>query len=484
MDLLTRVRRFIRRHGLADGDTRVVVALSGGSDSVALAHIVRTLDAAGELRAVGLAHFNHQLRGAADADEQFCAGLAVSFGWPLCVDREDVAARARCEHRSIEDAAHQARHRFFERARVRLGANVVALGHTRDDQAETFLLRLLRGAGPRGLASMHPRRGSVVRPLLSSRRRELRAFLAERQASYVEDASNADVSIPRNRVRAELLPLLEERFNPAIVDVLADQAELARETWLWMEAEAGELGCTSATPPASDAHGPDPPGETARLDVGMLLGAPPALRRFAVWRAMSAAAAGRPIAFRHVEAAIELLESGGAGAIDAPGHRVDLRGGDFVLTSRPAGARGRVPRKIANFFAYPLSIPGEVSLPGTGWVLSAELSPPGPIDLRAFPPDHTVALVRRDLCSGALRVRNRRPGDRFRPIGVGGRKTLQDFFVDRKVSRQRRESVPLVVDESDRIVWVAGYGIDEAFRIADPAQGVLILRLKLLGGSA
>jgi tRNA(Ile)-lysidine synthase len=98
--------------------------------------------------------------------------------------------------------------------------------------------------------------------------------------------------------------------------------------------------------------------------------------------------------------------------------------------------------------------------------------------------DPAVAMVRRDLCSGSLRVRNRRPGDRFRPIGVGGRKKLQDFFVDRKVTRPRRDIVPLVVDETDRIVWVAGYGIDEAFRVTDPAQGVIILRLKLLGGSA
>jgi tRNA(Ile)-lysidine synthase len=113
-----------------------------------------------------------------------------------------------------------------------------------------------------------------------------------------------------------------------------------------------------------------------------------------------------------------------------------------------------------------------------------ETSPGVAIAPPAILPDNTVALVRRDLCSGPLRVRNRRPGDRFRPVGLDGRKKLQDFFVDRKVARQRRDSVPLVVDQSDRIVWVAGYAIDEAFRVTDPAQGVLILRLKLLGGSA
>jgi tRNA(Ile)-lysidine synthase len=284
--------------------------------------------------------------------------------------------------------------------------------------------------------------------------------------------------------------LLEARFNPAIVDVLADEADLARETWQWLEAEADELRRTSATPPAPivrDSNpGPDARVDTSRFDASVLLAAPLALRRFAVWRAMSEAAGGRPVAFSHVQAALELLASSHAGAIDAPGHRVDLRGRDFVLTSRPAGTRGRVSvsSQLSNLFEYPLSIPGEVPLPGAGWVLSAETGPGVAIDLRAAEPDTMVALVRRDLCSGPLRVRNRRPGDRFRPVGLDGGKKLQDFFVDRKVARQRRDRVPLVVDETDRIVWVAGYAIDEAFRVTDPAQGVLILRLKLLGGSA
>jgi tRNA(Ile)-lysidine synthase len=332
---------------------------------------------------------------------------------------------------------------------------------------------------------MHPRHGSVVRPLLSCRRQELRDHLAERQASYVEDASNTDVSIPRNRVRAELLPLLETRFNPAIVDVLADEAELTRETWQWMEAEAAELRLKSLKVMDAGRTGLQSCAtESLQFDVATLSAAPLALRRFVVWRAMSEAAVGRPVAFDHVQAALELMESPEDGGLDAPGQRVDLRGPDLVLTSRPAGTRGRVLQPISNLFEYPLSIPGEVPLPGAGCVVSAEASPAGAIDPRTMPPNAAVAVVRRDLCSGPLRVRNRRPGDRFRPIGVDGRKKLQDFFVDRKVTRQRRDIVPLVVDETDRIVWVAGYGIDEAFRVTDPAQGVLILRLKLLGGSA
>jgi tRNA(Ile)-lysidine synthase len=473
--LLERVRRFIRQHGLADTGTRVVVALSGGSDSVALAHLVRELDAAGELRAAGAAHFNHQLRPSADDDERFCARLAESFNWPLLVGREDVAARARVARQSIEHAARTARHDFLERARVQLGADVVAVGHTKDDQAETFLLRLLRGAGPRGLSAMHPRNGPIIRPLLACRREALRGYLADRQAAYVEDESNADFTIPRNRIRGDLLPRLAAEFNPAIVDVLADEAELARELWQWLEDEAARF-----------AEGAPDAGH---LSVPALTAAPPALRRLVVWLAMCRAAGNRSVSFDHVGAALQLLESRQARAVDAPGHRVERVGEKLVLTSRPEGSRGRwhalpqpsKPGYRANLFDYSLSIPGEVRIPLAGCTLSAETSE-NTVDAGRVAAD--VATVRRDLCGPRLRVRNRRPGDWFRPAGLGGRKKLQDFFVDRKVARQRRDLVPLVVDEGGRIIWVAGYEIDEAFRVTDPAQAVLILRLKLLGGPA
>src|SRR5215471_6457857 len=180
MQLLDVVRRTLRRHELADARTRVVVALSGGGDSVALAHLLRELAEAGELRLAGLAHLNHQLRATAARDEQWCAALAARLSLPIVVARDDVAGRARREHRSVEDAAHEARLAFFERARIELDADAVAVGHTLDDQAETFLLRLLRGAGPKGLGGMHPRSGRVIRPLLECRRADVRAFLVGR----------------------------------------------------------------------------------------------------------------------------------------------------------------------------------------------------------------------------------------------------------------------------------------------------------------
>jgi tRNA(Ile)-lysidine synthase len=168
------------------------------------------------------------------------------------------------------------------------------------------------------------------------------------------------------------------------------------------------------------------------------------------------------------------MDEGGETRFDVPGQRLERIGASVVLTGRVDGAQGRrAPDQSSNLFRFPLSIPGEVALPGAGWSVSAETT--NAIVGNGGGKD--VAIVQRDLCRGSLAVRNRRPGDWFRPVGLHGRKKLQDYFVDRKVARKLRDAVPLVVDETDRIVWVAGFGIDEAFRVTDPAQPVIILKL-------
>lgn len=459
MHLLERVRRTIRAHDLAGPETRVVVALSGGSDSVALSYLLADLAAGGDLRIAGAAHLNHQLRDAAAADEAFCAGVASRLGWPYLSGSERVADRAREERRSMEDAARAARYDFLERARRHFDADAVALGHTRDDQAETFLLRLVRGAGSRGLAGMHPRRERIIRPLLECRRQELRAFLDARGLPFVHDETNDDVSIPRNRVRAELLPLIERRFNASIVDVLADEAEIAREEWRFLDRSA------QAAAPGVWRRAE---GGCWLIDARALDDLPAALARLSVRAALTEAAGRVPVSFRHVDTAVRLARQGGP-PVDGPGFRMERVGATVVLSTR------RPPEAI--FFRYSLPVPGEVAVAEAGCVLTAETARSA-TGAAAVPSGPSTAVVQLDRCPGPLAVRNRRRGDRFRPLGLPGRKKIQDYFVDRKVARQGRSRVPLVVDESDRIVWVAGHSIDDEFRVTDPAQAVLVLRLR------
>jgi tRNA(Ile)-lysidine synthase len=440
---------------------RVLVALSGGPDSVALLHVLQTLEHRGHLVVSGVAHFNHQLRGAeADADELFCRELAASLGLPIVVGRGDVRALARKSGRSIEDAAREARYSFLTGALSSVEAQAVAVGHSLDDQAETFLLRLIRGAGPAGLAGVRPRAGIVIRPLLDVPRGDLRAYAAEHGLGSREDSSNSDLAVPRNRVRLELLPHLEQ-FSPPIAATLARNAALAREDDEFLEAAAIESARSLVL---QEDNG-------VTLDAPALAALHPALASRVARTALQLAAPGRFIGFQHVDDLLELTRRADGTAVALPGLVATRKGSRIVFG-------GPLPAPFVNSFNVPLSIPGEAE--AAGWKVTAgyTATPLQPMVARG----HTVVVAAEPLRS-PLAVRSRRPGDRFKPIGMGGRgRKLQDFLVDRKVARSDRDGLPLVVDRDDRIVWVVGYSVAEDFRVTAPERGVILLKARRLGG--
>jgi tRNA(Ile)-lysidine synthase len=514
MSLAASVRKTIRRHEMLPHGGRVVVALSGGPDSVALLHVLRELELSGELVVAGVAHFNHQLRGSAsDADEQFCRALAASLALPLEAGSSDVRRAARSEKRSVEDAARRLRYAFLHEAAARLGAEAIAVGHSRDDQAETFLLRLLRGAGTRGLGAIRPKAGLVVRPLIDVSRAELRQYAADHGLASRDDETNADVSVPRNRVRHELLPYLEREFSPGIVEVLAREAALAREDDDRLESEAidlaGSVVLTSTPVHQEGTRAADMPAGTLTegrvvIAAAALTSLHPALGSRVARLALRPLAGDRFIGFEHVQRFLDFARCGAAGsAISLPGQQGIHRGDRIVLgpepprrargaktggAARPTGARSTKVGPVApkprsgeggNSFRIPLSIPGEVVLApqqmavSAAWAVSRAEGPSSPTDLAAL----VTGL------EGPLAVRFRRPGDRFRPPGMGGRvRKLQDYLVDRKVERSARDLLPLVVDHDDRIVWIIGHAVAEGFRAAGPSPGVILLKARRLGG--
>jgi tRNA(Ile)-lysidine synthase len=451
----------------------VIVAVSGGSDSVALLCVLRELQQQGEVTVAAVAHFNHRLRGAAsDEDEAFVRALATSVSLPVVVDTADVAGVARIERTSLEQAGRRLRYEFLGRAAASFSTERVAVGHTRDDQAETVLMRLVRGAGPVGMAGIHPRAGLIVRPLLDTTRRELRDYLSERRIAFREDASNLDVSIARNRVRHELLALLKERFSPGIVDTLARDAEIAREDAEYFDsivaAEEGRVIHRTV--------------DGLTIDLPALASYPDALARRLVRRAMELVAPERFVGFDAVESVLDLADktSEMGRQIDVPGQRAERCGDAIVLRVRRGRGLDRdSERPVA--FSYALSVPGEVPLPEAQCRISAELGPDARGRDWSAEPAHS-AVVAATALAPPLTVRSRQAGDAFRPFGLGRRKKLQDFFVDRKIRRSLRDRVPIVVDSRGRIVWVAGYAIGEEFRVIDPAEAVVILRLQHLGG--
>jgi len=463
--LAVRVIDAIQRQHLAPSGARVLVAVSGGADSIALLHLLHSLRATGVLVLAGSAHLNHQLRGRdSDEDEAFCRAVSAELGVPFLSEAADVATRAREEKRSIEDAARRARYAFLERAADTLGADVIATAHTREDQAETFLLRMLRGAGSRGLGGIRPRTGRVIRPLLGITRDELRAFLAESGVAFREDATNSDVRIPRNRIRHELLPLLESQFCRGIVDVLARAAELARRDEDFLTRQAIDLARRIVLS-ENDSE--------TRLAAVPMAAAHPALGSRVALAALERYAGRRAIGSGHVERLLELAARTSDGALSLPGQDAVRMGHEIVL--RPAKRQ----RTAANPFAFPLSIPGEVR--SGDWAIAAiELSQADRQRPRWLGRGSEVGIAAGSLAL-PLVVRNRRPGDRLRPLGAPGRRKLQDFLVDRKVPRAHREALPLVVDGRGRIVWVPGHTVAEEFRVRDSSQAVILFTVRRLG---
>jgi tRNA(Ile)-lysidine synthase len=480
MTIVSRVLRTIRRHALVQPGGRVLVALSGGPDSVTLVHLLRELEQTGHVVVVGLAHFNHQLRGVdADDDEVFCRTMARELGLPIECGSGDVRAAAREQKRSIEDAARVLRYAFLERAANLIGADAIAVGHSRDDQAETFLLRLLRGSGPRGLAAILPRAGRVVRPLIDIPRSELRDYAAGRGLAFREDATNQDLEIPRNRVRHELLPYLEHAFSPGIAAVLAREASIARDDEDHLFLEAIDLARSIVLTREGDSV-------LVEIDSGALTSLHPSLGARVARLALQAQAPGAFVGFDSIDRFLEFARTGRSGAaLSLPGQQAVHLGTRIVLGPEPeriSGVDRQARSREANSFSFPLSIPGEVRLDKQGWAISAEMV--GATALRGGEWLGSGAAV--EVAAEPLRlpltIRSRRDGDRFQPQGSGGRKKLKDFLIDRKIPREMRDSLPLVVDKEDRIVWVVGHSVSADFRVTGASRGVILLKSRRLGG--
>ena len=318
--LLQQVRRTVVRHALIKPGERVLVGVSGGSDSVALTLLLTELAGNGGFEVAGLAHLNHQLRPTAGRDEAFCRELAATLGLPFITESADVKAHAAQHGLSLEDAARRVRYDFLGRAAAGARASAIAVGHTQDDQAETFLLKLARGAGATGLGGIYPRRDLVIRPLLDVSRADLRAYLLSRGQAWMDDETNEDMSNPRNRMRHVVLPELDRTYGGATRPSLARAAGLMREDGAWLD-ELGRDRFRALARRTSDGV----EFEAAALAAE----APPILRRV-VLDAMRNGAGGREIGLDHVEAVLAVLGGNSAGC-DVPGSRVELRRGMLVL---------------------------------------------------------------------------------------------------------------------------------------------------------
>jgi tRNA(Ile)-lysidine synthase len=461
----------IARHGLiADGDS-ILVGVSGGADSVALLHLLAARASEGRLR-LGVAHLDHGLRPESERDAGFVRAMAAGLGLDVYVERVEVAETQRRWRLSLEEAARRARYDFLQSTAARHGYVKVALGHHADDNAETLLLNLLRGSGRLGLGGIRAiREGVYIRPLIRATRSDIEQYLQIRKLPFRTDRTNSDTAILRNRIRHRLLPLLESDYRAGVRTVLSRTAEVLADEEDWIE---GLLRPDMERMTTACGQGRL---TLAAADFGrMPLAAARRIARAAVRRVQGDL---RRIGSVHVEQIIHLSRRrGAAGPLYLPGDvRVRVEGAELVFERRTAESMPALQAAPLGDFEYTLSGCGALFIRETGDRFSLrEVPRDEAADPRAAEPQ--TAFLDRDAVRFPVTVRNRRPGDRFAPLGAGGTQKLKKFFSDHKVPAAVRRCCPLLVSDG-RILWVSGYRVDQQARVGHHTQTVLKAELSL-----
>ncbi len=453
--VLKKVARTIHEHQLLyEGDT-VIVAVSGGADSVALLDFLVSLKDL-KLNLI-VAHLNHCLRGAeSDGDAAFVADLALHYGLPIEIGSADVREISRGRSLSLEEAGRVARYEWFSELAGRYQARRVALGHHADDQAETFLLRLLRGAGTAGLRGMRPLSAGIhVRPLLYLTRSEILVYLNDRGLSFRVDGSNDDRSFLRNRIRHECLPYLTS-YNPAITERLNATAEILAADEDVLEALTDQVFAriSSCVADIVTLHQPE-----LRLNLpGM---------RLRLYRRAIRDSKGNLIGITgsHLKQVDELVSSDRVnGGVELPCGLSVVRSYDSLTFSSHGADKNAGPWEIT------IKGAGSHALPD-GRIISAHLSVP-PNNWKEIPPHRAYFDPHANPFPWTMRTF--RHGDRFQPFGMSGTKKVKDFFIDEKIPAAARRRVPLLFS-GEKLLWICGLRIAEAGRVSpDTREAILV----------
>lgn len=445
-----RVLGAMLRHAMVAPGDRVLVAVSGGQDSLALLHCLHRLRGALGM-SLSAAHLHHGMRGEeADADVSFLETFCEGLGIPLSVERVSVTGLARERGISIEEAGREARREFLGEVASQGGCRRVAVGHTATDRAETVLMNILRGAGLDGLRGIRPVSGAIIRPLILIARDETAAYCAAHGLEPRLDRTNLDTdAYLRNRIRLRLLPLIAEQYAPGVEAALVRLADAAEAELDWTEELVDEAFAASRL----EAD------EGIALSLERLARMSEGLVRRVLRRALRELRGDlRGFAMCHVEALVDLVHGGETGAeCHLPFEvRAQREYNRLVLLSR------RPPGEGAEDWEVSLPVPGGVSLP-YGDMIAAALEPP-PADFAATAPDE--AFIAAQAAGECLQVRAWRDGDRIAPLGMDGSRKLQDLFVDARVPRRERRRIPVVLNGRGQVLWVGGQCVSREAAVA------------------
>ena len=440
---------------IAPGD-RVLVAVSGGADSMALLYFLHKFSEELGYELV-VAHLNHLARGEeSDKDADFVEKEAGKLSLPVYVDKIDV--KKSLLKFSFQESARILRYQFLEDVLNSVKGNKIALGHHADDRIETVLMNFLRGTGLRGLAGIPETRGHVIRPLLSFTRSEIENYLKEQNLSYRTDSSNNETKYLRNKIRHEVIPFLK-KFNPDISGNLLGLAEIARDEEQWMSEKTRELYSELVIPE----------NEVMCLEISEFESQPPAMKRRLV-RGIFYRLKGsfRGITALHVQQVLDLFSRARVGcSLMLPGNVSVICEYDRVCFS----LSDDLPSTEINKETKRLEIPGVTNMSQIGVQFHARIvEPPLPKDIKL-----TQAYLDFEKTGEKIQVRFFQPGDRFVPLGMRGHKKVKSYFIDQKVPRRERSCIPILTNSRDDIIWIYGERISETFRVAKNTTKVLFI---------
>jgi tRNA(Ile)-lysidine synthase len=458
--LLQQVQQTIQNYQMLERGHTLLIAVSGGPDSMVLLHTLWHLREPFALK-LFVAHLNHQMRPSAAEDALFVETTAHDLGL-LCICKTlDVPTYQRQRKLSSEEAARQVRYAFLRATAAQLGADRIAVGHTADDQAETVLFHLLRGSGLRGLGGMPPVRMPLIRPLIRVLRRDVLEYLRTQRLPFREDPTNGQRQYTRNRIRLDLLPALRQHYNPRLVQALCTTAQLLADDEAALQAVSHQRFLAARRPAAP---------EQSQLTIAEVTPLPPALQRRILREALSEVMGSlQGVTHTHIAAILALLRVGAGNKwLRLPrGVVVERRYGVLLIHRQAPLAAVDVD--------VPLPVPGVCRVEALGVTVVSDLfrhdAATGPF------PTGAVAWLDAESVGQEVRVRTRRPGDRLQPLGSSYVKKLKAFLIDAKVPRAARDRLPLVVTSAG-IAWVAGVRPAEWAKVTPATR--TILRLQVL----
>lgn len=464
--MLGKIKAWIDYHCLLPSGSTVLAACSGGPDSLALVHILCVLRSKYNI-IVAVAHVDHMFRGEESVkDAEFVADFCKRMGLECYQTAIDVPAYIKQSGRSPEDAARLLRYEYLRQVAGQLGGAKIATGHHRDDQAETVLINLLRGAGGEGLSGIKPANNGIIRPLLAVSRQEIEDYCHKEQLTPRLDSTNLKTDYLRNRIRLNLLPELEAEYNPAVREALWRTAAIVGDEHDFVHATALELWPQLITAKQ----------DALSVDTRQMASLPIALQREILRLAIKKIRGHLTgITFYHVEKLIEMASMSTVGNImELPGGLVVCKGYTSLELRRPAPI---APRVTIQPPGVELTVPGVTFVPELGCRVMACL-----LSERAKPIGRLTALFDWQALRPPLYVRTRLPGDRFVPLGMQGSKKIKDFFIDAKIAREERDRALIFYDRQG-IVWIGGYRQAELAKVTGRTREFLQLTIEQTGGA-